>query len=154
MKTKTLQDRIARLMPAGVPRYVRCYDNGGTSAPGGSIDRYTVVFSGRAASASIGGDYPYLAMNAAPFHPQGFGQHGSSKGRACDCTGNSWAGPSIGRKCHLGRRIAFVDLPEDCRKLVLQDYREIWRLNPEPIAPLVTIHDPRYPPMPHFSNIP
>lgn len=136
MKTKTLLDRIARLMPAGVPRYVRCYDNGGTSVAGGSIDRYTVCFTGRAATIKAvpgsyqADEYPYLAMNCAPFHPQGFGQHGSAKDRACDCTGNSWAGPSIGKRCHLGVRIRFEDLPEDCRRLVLQDYREIWSLNP------------------------
>jgi hypothetical protein len=68
-------------------------------------------------------------MSADPFHPQGFGQWGSTKERAADCSPGSWAGPSIGRKCHLGRRIAFVDLPPDCRKLVLSDYKEIWRLN-------------------------
>lgn len=112
MKNKTLQDRLARLMPAGVPRYVRAYDNGGAS-----VDRYTVLFTGRAADRRWkDGAYYYqaLAMNAAPFHPQGFGQH-------CECPDGA----------HLGKRISFAALPEDCRKLVLQDYREIWRLNPE-----------------------
>lgn len=117
-----LKQRIARLMPRGVPRYVRCYDNGGETA-----DRYTVCFTGRAAS--VDGEYPYLAMSGSPFRPQGFGQHGGTKGRACDCVGSSWAGPSIGRKCHLGTRIKFTDLPADCKRLVIQDYKEIWKLN-------------------------
>jgi hypothetical protein len=136
MKTKTLQARIARLMPGGVPRYVRCYDNGGPDMPDGSCDRYTVVFSGRAASAGNGGEYPYLAMSGSPFHPQGFGQHGSTRLQPCDTMkhtpgrppGYCWP-PAIGRKCHLGTRIRFQDLPPDCQKLVLSDYKEIWRLN-------------------------
>ncbi len=33
--------RKASLVPNGIPRYVRCYDNGGES-----FDRYTVVFTG------------------------------------------------------------------------------------------------------------
>jgi hypothetical protein len=76
---------------------VRCYDNGGASC-----DRYTAVYMdqhepGRALFASVG-------MSAAPFHPQGFGQHGMA---------------STGR--HLGRRIPFADLPPDCQRLVKRD---------------------------------
>lgn len=33
-------DRVRRLMPDGVPRYVRCYDDSGSG------DRYTVVYHG------------------------------------------------------------------------------------------------------------
>jgi hypothetical protein len=103
------QDRLYRLMPSGVPRYVRCYDNGGETA-----DRYTVVYTGR--YRGRGGCF-YLGMNAAPFHPQGIGQHGESD-RPIDR-------PSYG---HLGKRIAFEELPPDCQKAVLQDYRELWDL--------------------------
>ena len=28
----------------------------------------------------------------------------------------------------LGKRINFEDLPEDCRRLVLSDYKEIWEI--------------------------
>lgn len=57
MKTnKTLQARYDRLLPAGAPRYIRAYDNGGACA-GGTIDRYTVCFTGRAASKSEGGEF-------------------------------------------------------------------------------------------------
>ena len=36
--------------------------------------------------------------------------------------------PAVGRKCHLGRRILFIDLPAECRRLVKADYAEIWGL--------------------------
>ena len=76
---------------------VRCYDNGGKT-----FDRFTVVYL----------DYPergrniYSArgMSENPTHPQGFGQ---------GCTAQ------LGR--HLGKRIAFSELPEACRKVVLAD---------------------------------
>ena len=113
-------------MPGGVPRYVRCYDNGGKTA-----DRYTVCFTGRkAASHSPGArsQWPYLAMDGRPFHPQGFGQHGFSYDRPCDVRGGAWGGVPIGRRCHLGKRITFNQLPPDCRKMVKRDYKEIWGL--------------------------
>lgn len=91
------------------PRYVRCYDNGGES-----IDRYTVVFTG-CYRRQTGGSFLYLAMNSAPFHPQGFGQHGESDS-------------SIDRPAssHLGKRVPFASLPDDCRKLVVSDYCNLW----------------------------
>lgn len=117
--TKRQVNRLKALLPGGTPRYVRCYDNGGETC-----DRYTVVFHGQAGGRNC---FPYLAMNAAPFHPQGFGQHGESGLRPCDA--DRWGfPPALGRKCHLGKRIPFAELPPDCRKLVLQDYREIWNL--------------------------
>lgn len=120
-----MKKRQARLLPKGTPRYVRCYDNGGPDA-GGSIDRYTVVFTGATAKRASGGEVPYLAMNCAPFHPQGFGQHGATN-TACDV--NKWGfAPMIGRKNHLGVRITFDSLPTDCKTLVLRDYKEIWDL--------------------------
>jgi hypothetical protein len=129
--TKTQLARRQRLMPGGVPRYVRCYDSEGKS-----FDRYTAVFTGRWFGPSHcrwNRDarfkfYPYLAMSADPFHPQGFGQHGETKNQPADVVGSSWGGPAIGRKCHLGRRIHFKDLPPDCRKLVIKDYKAIWNL--------------------------
>lgn len=83
---------------------LRCYDNGGES-----IDRYTVVYCGTA-SRFFGGRHPYVAMSGAPFHPQGFGQHGEHV-RLIDRPKSS----------HLGKRVAFNSLPDDCRKLVMQD---------------------------------
>lgn len=95
--------RTNNLMPNGIPRYVRCYDNGGET-----FDRYTVVFS-RAKGRN------YLAMSANPFHPQGFGNHGEG---VIDR-------PSYG---HLGKKIPFTALPPDCKRAVLSDYRELWGL--------------------------
>ena len=106
---KPLSARANRLMPKGTPRYVHVYDNGGET-----IDRYTAVFTGRYRH-KTGGEFWHLGMSAAPFHPQGFGQHGSST-RQIDY-------PSYG---HLGKRISFEALPEDCRRAVLQTYRDLW----------------------------
>ena len=74
-------------------RQVRIYDNGGKT-----FDRYTAVYM---FERERGGLYGARGMSEHPFHPQGFGQ--------C-CTA------SPGR--HLGRRIAFWDLPADCQRLV------------------------------------
>lgn len=98
--------RAERLMPNGVPRYIRCYDNGGETA-----DRYTVVYTRTA-------DYFYVGMSENPYHPQGFGQHGEGKDGPIDRP----------KYAHLGKRISFHDLPAECRKLVRSDYRLIWRL--------------------------
>src|ERR1044072_44051 len=94
------------LWRAGAPRYVRCYDSGEES-----FDRYTVVFTGRYRHKTGGASW-YVGMSESPYHPQGFGQHGESEG--------AWP---IDRptRSHLGRRIGFADLPQDCRKLVTAD---------------------------------
>ena len=79
-----------------ISKLVRCYDSG----PNSSIDRYTVVFIKQPERSRR--TYAALAMSAHPF--QGFGQH---------CTA------MLGR--HLGKKIDFITLPEDCQKLVRQD---------------------------------
>lgn len=83
------------------------YDNGGTreGSRHGTFDRYTVVFDPE----GEGRDrvFPYLAMSAHPFHPQGFGQHGEARHRVT-------RGP--GERC-----IDFEELPEDCQRAVRQD---------------------------------
>ena len=133
--TKTLTARVKRLAPNGIPRYVRCYDNGGESA-----DRYTVVFSGNFPKGEgMNKEYPYLGMSACPFHPQGVGMHGSI-GPWSSPPWNApidtirikngknvygWP-PAIGRKNHLGKRIIFTELPTDCQKCVWQDYADYW----------------------------
>lgn len=142
MNKKTAR-RIQSLLPNGVPRYVRCYDNGGKT-----FDRYTVVFTGnyrnipgRRCRAKYGPlDFQNVGMSEHPFHPQGFGQHGESE-RQIDVNKDGFA-PAIGRSNHLGKRILFVELPADCQKLVLRDYREIWRL-PDPHESLVQKLHPR-----------
>jgi hypothetical protein len=120
-----MKNRTETIMPDGVPKYVRCYDNGGTTVKDGSIDRYTVCFTGNYRR-KTGGEFVYLAMNGSPFHPQGFGQHGQHS-EQIDV--NKWGyAPAMGHKNHLGKRIPFMELPEDCRKLVISDYKELWDL--------------------------
>lgn len=123
MTTRKIQQRRARLMPGGIPRWIRVYDLPNTA------DRYTVVFSKKATRYADGTrTFDYIGMSSMPFHPQGIGQHGESKWHPVDRNGSAWP-PAIGRKCHLGTRIRFEDLPADCQKLVLSDYKELWQLN-------------------------
>jgi len=105
-----------RLLPNGLPKYVRLYDNGGPDKEGGSIDRYTAVFTGNYRS-KTGGEFIYIGMNGAPFHPQGVCQHGSHSDQI-DCP----------RHSHLGKKISFHDLPQDCKIAVLADYLDLWDL--------------------------
>lgn len=85
---------LSRDSGAGKPN-IRCYDNGGKT-----LDRYTVIYLDQPESTE--GTYGARGMNAQPFH--GIGLYCSAvPGR------------------HLGKRIQFSELPEDCRKLVLQD---------------------------------
>ena len=100
---KKLQDKIERLLPGGIPRWVRCYD----SKEDG--DRYTVVFT-----ATKDGVCHYVGMSGAPFHPQGICQHGEHD-RMIDRP----------RYRHLGKRITFSDLPKPCQRVVLSDYCEL-----------------------------
>jgi glycine cleavage system aminomethyltransferase T len=82
---------------AGNAHRVRCYDNGGQTP-----DRYTVVYMDKPERTA--GVYTAVGMNAEPFHPQGVGQHTSAM-------------PGQ----HLGRRVAFAELPADCQKVINQD---------------------------------
>ena len=104
-------------MPNGIPRWIRCYDN-----EGATFDRYTVAFTKK----RLGGVFVYVGMSEDPFHPQGYGQHGESY-TVIDTNKHGYA-PAIGRKNHLGRRIRFEDLPEDCRNLVVSDYHSLWNI--------------------------
>jgi len=53
-KTKKQRNRYESLVPNGIPKYIRCYDNGGAS-----IDCYTVVMTGHYNKENSGG-YWYL----------------------------------------------------------------------------------------------
>ena len=118
--TKKQQARVDNLLPNGQPKAtkVRIYDNGGET-----VDRYTVVFAGN--YNNIGkkrGElnqnwHPVIGMSGAPFHPQGFCQHMTYP--------NMIDRPTYG---HLGRKIKFEDLPEDCQKVVVRDYCDLWDL--------------------------
>ena len=141
MKLKT---RLETLMPNGIPKYIRAYDNNGESA-----DRYTVVYTGKyrtlgtkRGEARTLGNFQYVGMSALPFHPQGVGMHGEHL-QQIDVNKSGFA-PAIGRKCHLGKRIPFVELPTDCKTLVMRDYRELWGL-PSPVETLTAkLHPSRF----------
>lgn len=122
--TKRQQDRIKRLLPNGKPRWLRIYDNNGET-----IDRYSVLFTGRYTHKTNGQHY-LLGMSGSPTHPQGVGSH-ESYPYQCDTIGPNgrpdgrWP-PAIGRSCHLGKRINFDDLPAECQRVVLHDYCQLW----------------------------
>jgi len=124
--TKKQQARIARLAPNGIPRWIRCYDNGGKTA-----DRYCCVFTGRYTHKTNGSHFD-LCMSADPFCPQGVGMTGESD-TVIDSVNGSWGGVAVGKKCHLGTRILFKDLPEDCKKCVWQLYASLWEI-PNPLS--------------------
>lgn len=102
------------LFKDGVPKYIRCYDNQGET-----FDRYTAVFTGRYRQ-KTGGVFWYVGMSEAPFHPQGFGQHGETDHQPADR-------PTSG---HLGRKINFRHMPTDCQRLVIQTYCDLWDTAP------------------------
>ena len=102
--------REEQFMPNGIPKKIRCYDNGSET-----FDRYTVVYTGN--YKGRGGWCHYIGMSENPYHPQGFGQHGES--------------PDVidrPKYAHLGKKIAFEGLPPDCQSAVINDYKDIWRI--------------------------
>jgi len=101
-------ERKTRILPNGIPKYVRCYDNGGKT-----LDRYTIVYTGNYKGRN--GRCEYLGCSENPFH--GIGQHGESA-EIIDK-------PSYK---HLGKKINFISLPEQVKKAVMQDYNEYWEL--------------------------
>jgi hypothetical protein len=105
----TKQERIDSLLPEGIPKWIRAFDNGGKT-----FDRYTVIFS-HTHSFGLRGYTVGVGMSENPFHPQGFGQHFEYKRQ--DYNGRSG-----------GKRITFQELPEKCRELVLSDYKDYWKL--------------------------
>lgn len=74
-----------------------------------TIDRYTVFYVEPVTD--DGDTFAYVAMNAAPFHPQGFGQHGELSAHQV----RSFRYDNSHRACR------WSDLPPDCKRLVLQD---------------------------------
>ena len=83
---------------------LRYWDNGGES-----IDRYTVVWP----------DGSYIAMNAYPFWPQGFCQHGEGANFDPDCEERDGEPYS-----YLGKMIDFEFLPKDCQTVVMNELKE------------------------------
>lgn len=111
MATKTQTKRIESLIPNGVPRYIRCYDNNGETQ-----DRYTCVFTGNYTH-KTSREHWYLGMSADPFHPLGIGIHESSKTQI-DTPAYS----------HLGKKVKFEDLPDKVQQCIKQTYVDLWDL--------------------------
>ena len=105
-------ERLAPMDAAGTrtPRYIRCYDNGGET-----LDNFTVVYTRTHLRLGAERYYTSVSMNDMPFFPSGICQHGEHP-RLIDRPTSS----------HLGRRIPFSALPEDCRRVVLMDYADLW----------------------------
>ena len=113
--------RYKKLMPDGVPRHIRCYDNGGETYDRYTVDRYTVVYvylgrMGTNGHQDVNDGYPHVTMSGSPFWPLGVCQHGESQDGPIDRPKHS----------HLGEKIQFEDLPEDCQKVVVDDYLGLW----------------------------
>jgi len=72
---------------------------------------------------------PLLYMSAYPFDPQGIGMHGECETWKLQEGNkpNQWP-PAIGRNGSFGRRIKFEDLPADCQRAVIDDYRDYWKI--------------------------
>jgi hypothetical protein len=75
-----------------------------------TAERYTAVFTGLL-TLKKPGEYLYVRMGEDPCGAEG---HTVSRGR-----------PPYGE---LGREISFRDLPEACRRVVLDTYRKMWNL--------------------------
>lgn len=107
-KTKKQRNRYNNLVPNGIPRYIRCYDNGGASA-----DRYTVVFTGHYTGTDR--NYWYISMSSNPFHCLGVGIIDEAP-RLIDK-------PSYK---HLGKKIKHDSLPAECKTFVMSTYLYLW----------------------------
>lgn len=78
-----------------------CYDNGGKSA-----DRYTALYGPPLWEPSRGSMLPARFMSTYPTHPQGIGLFGEHP---------AWD------RAALGRKVRFLDLPEDVRRVIIRD---------------------------------
>jgi len=125
-RTKKQRDRYTRLVINGIPRYIRCYDNGGATA-----DRYTVVMTGHYNKENSGG-YWYLGMSSNPFHPQGVGTTGNSDRiipfhpQGVGTTGDSDRIIDRPSYKHLGKKIKYDSLPAECKTFVMSTYLYLW----------------------------
>lgn len=128
--TRAQQKRIDTLLPDGKPRWVRIYDNGGTS-----VDRYTVVYTGKYRKKFTDPEqiryygpftwFVHLGMSAAPFHPHGVCTTGESMHQVDVDPRTGWPDN------RFGKRIKFEDLNQDCQQAVLLTYVYLWNLPTE-----------------------
>lgn len=105
------QARLDRLFPNQEPKNIRIYDNGGRS-----VDRFTIVFTGRYPNRPAGYT-EFLAMSNNPSSPQGVNLFDSRPGQI-----------DKPKYAHLGKRIKFADLPQACRETTTSTYLSLWKL--------------------------
>ena len=94
----------------GEPKRVRCY----MQKKNKTFDYITVVYTYINHAGYPAGTVLYRAMSDNPTHPQGYGQWGEASRY------NFKSG---------GSRVSFSELPLECRKVVLDDYKSIWEEN-------------------------
>ena len=75
-----------------------------------TAERYTAVFTGLL-SLKKSGEYPYLSMSGDPL-----------------ASGESSLHRVRSRHERMGREISFEDLPEQCKRLLLSAYQDLWSL--------------------------
>ena len=75
-----------------------------------TAERYTAVFTGLF-TLKKPGEYPHLTMHS---DPMGTGTYGVRHGK-----------PPLEK---MGFEISFAELPEGCRRLVIETYLELWNL--------------------------
>jgi len=96
----------------GEPVRIRCFMY--KQIPKPYADYITVVYTNTRRAGFPAGTVLYRSMNDRPRDPQGIGIWGE---------GQQWnfkAG---------GSSVNFSDLPEECREVVLNDYRDLWEIN-------------------------
>ena len=101
-----ITERCRRLMPNGVPRWIRCYVNEAEANP------FVVLYTGRYTHKT---ERQHLAVNCGrdPFWPQGYCVHVETP-------------VPLDSKRRPGRRIRFEDLPREVKDVVLVDYVYLW----------------------------
>lgn len=127
-----VDERAKLLLPAGVPRWLRIYDNGGVMNPNGkgSADRYTIVFTGRYQHKTMNEQW-FVTSSSDPFWPQGIYLHGEFQGYWSDKEKRKWQwGVDRPVSSHLGKRIKWDDLPKRVQDAVLCDYMYLWDIGP------------------------
>lgn len=117
VRRTTMEERRQKLLNEdGTPKELFILDNGGET-----WDRYSVYFTGPYIHLTLG-EHMYVGMSALPYDTQGFGQHGSGKGMLTI--------EDVKEYTHVGKPITFNELPPDCKRLVMDDYNELWDLVP------------------------
>lgn len=128
--------RSAKLLPGGIPRWFRAYDNRGET-----FDRYTYLLTGKR------GEGFYRGCSTHPSAPQGFGISDSTARRGAggrvyhhpvDLAPGSGLrqAPAIGRKHpSLGWRVGWDELPPDVQKVLMRDYCCTWEIKLERPTP-------------------